>query len=116
MLDVTPLSLGIETMGGVMTKLIESNDHPDQEVRDIYDCQTTSLLLRIHILQGRRSLAKDNKSIGRFHLDGIPAAQRGVHSDRGYIRYRRQQYLERIRQDKGTGKVQNYPVSRLPAV
>ena len=79
LLDVTPLSLGIETMGGVMTKLIESNTTIPTKKSQVFstavDNQPT---VEIHALQGERAMAKDNKTIGRFHLDGLPPAMRGI--------------------------------------
>ena len=79
LLDVTPLSLGIETLGGVMTKLIESNTTiPTRKSETFSTASDNQTSVEIHILQGERPMAKDNKSIGRFHLDGIPSAQRGV--------------------------------------
>ena len=79
LLDVTPLSLGIETMGGVMTKLIESNTTiPSKKSQVFSTAADNQPSVEIHVLQGERSMAADNKTIGRFHLDGIPSAQRGV--------------------------------------
>jgi molecular chaperone DnaK len=79
LLDVTPLSLGIETLGGVFTKLIERNTTIPTKKSEIFstaaDNQTS---VEIHVLQGEREMARDNKTIGRFHLDGIPPAPRGV--------------------------------------
>jgi len=79
LLDVTPLSLGIETMGGVFTKLIEANTTIPTKKSQIFstavDNQPT---VEIHVLQGERLMAKDNKTIGRFHLDGIPTSMRGI--------------------------------------
>ncbi|MFC5284221.1 molecular chaperone DnaK [Pedobacter alpinus] len=79
LLDVTPLSLGIETMGGVMTKLIESNTTiPSKKSETFSTASDSQPSVEIHILQGERPMAKDNRTIGRFHLDGIPPAPRGV--------------------------------------
>jgi molecular chaperone DnaK len=79
LLDVTPLSLGIETMGGVMTKLIESNTTiPTKKSQVFSTAADNQPSVEIHVLQGERPMAGDNKTIGRFHLDGIPPAQRGT--------------------------------------
>ncbi|SFW58725.1 molecular chaperone DnaK [Sinomicrobium oceani] len=79
LLDVTPLSLGIETMGGVLTKLIESNTTiPTKKSQVFSTAADNQPSVEIHVLQGERPMANDNKTIGRFHLDGIPPAPRGV--------------------------------------
>ncbi|HPS83768.1 MAG TPA: molecular chaperone DnaK, partial [Bacteroidales bacterium] len=79
LLDVTPLSLGIETLGGVMTKLIESNTTiPTKKAETFSTAADSQTSVEIHILQGERPMANQNKSIGRFHLDGIPPAPRGI--------------------------------------
>ncbi|NJY62968.1 molecular chaperone DnaK [Salinimicrobium sp. CDJ15-81-2] len=79
LLDVTPLSLGIETMGGVMTKLIESNTTiPTKKSQVFSTAADNQPSVEIHVLQGERPMATDNKTIGRFHLDGIPPARRGT--------------------------------------
>ncbi|WP_026915663.1 molecular chaperone DnaK [Christiangramia portivictoriae] len=79
LLDVTPLSLGIETMGGVNTKLIESNTTiPTKKSQTFSTAADNQPSVEIHVLQGERPMAADNKTIGRFHLDGIPPAQRGT--------------------------------------
>ena len=79
LLDVTPLSLGIETMGGVSTRLIDSNTTiPTQKSQVFSTAADNQPSVEIHVLQGERSMAKDNKTIGKFHLDGIPPSPRGV--------------------------------------
>ncbi|MDY0215804.1 MAG: molecular chaperone DnaK [Bacteroidales bacterium] len=108
LLDVTPLSLGIETLGGVMTKLIESNTTIPSKKSEIFstaaDNQTS---VEIHILQGERPMAAHNKSIGRFHLDGIPAAPRGVPQVEVIFDIDANGILNVTAKDKATGKEQN---------
>lgn len=79
LLDVTPLSLGIETLGGVMTKLIDSNTTIPTKKSEVFSTASDSQpSVEIHILQGERPMANDNRTLGRFHLDGIPPAPRGI--------------------------------------
>jgi molecular chaperone DnaK len=79
LLDVTPLSLGIETLGGVFTRLIERNTTiPTKKSRVFSTAADMQTSVEVHVLQGERGFAKDNKSLGRFHLDGIPPAPRGI--------------------------------------
>lgn len=107
LLDVTPLSLGIETLGGVMTKLIESNTTIPTRKSEVFstasDSQTS---VEIHILQGERPMAKDNKSIGRFHLDGIPPAPRGIPQIEVTFDIDANGILNVSAKDKATGKLQ----------
>jgi molecular chaperone DnaK len=108
LLDVTPLSLGIETMGGVMTRLIEANTTiPTKKSETFTTAADNQPSVEIHILQGERSMARDNKSIGRFHLDGIPSAPRGVPQVEVTFDIDANGILNVSAKDKGTGKQQS---------
>ncbi len=108
LLDVTPLSLGIETMGGVMTKLIDANTTiPSKKSETFTTAADNQPSVEIHILQGERSMARDNKSIGRFHLDGIPSAPRGVPQIEVIFDIDANGILNVSAKDKGTGKMQS---------
>ncbi len=107
LLDVTPLSLGIETMGGVMTKLIESNTTiPSKKSEEFSTASDSQPSVEIHVLQGERPMAKDNRTIGRFHLDGIPPAPRGVPKIEVIFDIDANGILHVAAKDKGTGKEQ----------
>lgn len=107
LLDVTPLSLGIETMGGVFSKLIEANTTIPTKKSEIFSTATDNQpSVEIHVLQGERSMAKDNKTIGRFHLDGIPSAPRGVPQIEVTFDIDANGILNVAAKDKGTGKEQ----------
>ncbi len=107
LLDVTPLSLGIETMGGVMTRLIESNTTIPSKKSEVFSTASDSQpSVEIHVLQGERPLAKDNRTIGRFHLDGIPPAPRGVPQIEVIFDIDANGILHVAAKDKGTGKEQ----------
>lgn len=108
LLDVTPLSLGIETMGGVMTKLIESNTTiPTKKTETFTTAADSQPSVEIHILQGERPMASGNKTIGRFHLDGIPPAPRGVPQIEVTFDIDANGILHVSAKDKGTGKSQS---------
>lgn len=108
LLDVTPLSLGIETLGGVMTKLIESNSTiPTKKNETFSTAADNQTSVEIHILQGERPMAKDNRTIGRFHLDGIPPSPRGVPQIEVMFDIDANGILNVSAKDKATGKSQN---------
>ena len=105
LLDVTPLSLGIETMGGVLTKLIESNTTIPTKKSQVFSTAADSQpTVEIHVLQGERAMAADNKTIGRFHLDGIPPAPRGVPQIEVTFDIDANGIIKVSATDKGTGK------------
>jgi molecular chaperone DnaK len=107
LLDVTPLSLGIETMGSVMTKLIEANTTiPSKKAETFTTAADNQPSVEIHVLQGERPMANDNKTIGRFHLDGIPPAPRGVPQIEVTFDIDANGILHVSAKDKGTGKEQ----------
>jgi molecular chaperone DnaK len=107
LLDVTPLSLGIETLGGVFTKLIESNTTiPSKKSETFSTAADNQPSVEIHVLQGERPMAKDNRTIGRFHLDGIPPAPRGIPQIEVTFDIDANGILHVSAKDKGTGKEQ----------
>jgi molecular chaperone DnaK len=112
LLDVTPLSLGIETLGGVFTKLIDRNTTIPTQKSEVFstaaDSQTS---VEVHVLQGEREMAKDNRTLGRFHLVGIPAAPRGVPQIEVSFDIDANGILKVSAQDKGTGKEQNITIT-----
>lgn len=107
LLDVTPLSLGIETLGGMSTKLIESNTTIPTKKSEVFSTAADNQpSVEIHVLQGERPMAKDNRTIGRFHLDGIPPASRGVPQVEVAFDIDANGILHVSAKDKGTGKEQ----------
>ena len=108
LLDVTPLSLGIETLGGVMTRLIDRNTTIPSKKTEVFSTAADSQpSVEIHVLQGERDMALDNRTIGRFHLDGIPPAPRGVPQIEVTFDIDANGILNVSAKDKGTGKEQN---------
>ena len=111
LLDVTPLSLGIETLGGVFTQLIEANSTIPSKKSQIFSTAADSQpSVEVHILQGERSMAVDNKSLGRFHLDGIPPAPRGIPQIEVTFDIDANGILNVSASDKATGKEQSIRV------
>ncbi|MFM6936450.1 MAG: molecular chaperone DnaK, partial [Aquirufa sp.] len=107
LLDVTPLSLGIETMGGVFTKLIEANTTiPTKKSETFSTAADNQPSVELNVLQGERPMAKDNRSLGRFHLDGLPPAQRGVPQIEVTFDIDANGILNVSAKEKGTGKEQ----------
>ena len=117
LLDVTPLSLGVETMGGVMTKMIDRNTTIPTRKTEIYstaaDNQTS---VEIHVLQGERQMAQDNKTLGKFQLTGIPAARRGVPQIEVTFDIDANGIVNVSAKDLGTGKQQQITISGSTAL
>ncbi|MCU7495862.1 MAG: molecular chaperone DnaK [Ignavibacteria bacterium] len=112
LLDVTPLSLGIETLGGVMTALIPSNTTIPTKKSEIFSTASDSQpSVEIHVLQGERSMASDNRSLGRFHLDGIPPAPRGIPQIEVTFDIDANGILHVSAKDRGTGKEQSIRIT-----
>jgi molecular chaperone DnaK len=112
LLDVTPLSLGIETMGGVMTPMIPSNTTiPHRKTETFSTASDSQPSVEIHILQGERSMAADNKTLGKFHLDGIPPAPRGVPQIEVTFDIDANGILSVMAKDKATNKEQNIRIT-----
>lgn len=112
LLDVTPLSLGIETLGGVMTRLIESNTTIPTKKSEVFSTAADSQpSVEIHILQGERPMAADNRTLGRFHLDGIPPAPRGVPQIEVTFDIDANGILHVGAKDKATGKEQSIRIT-----
>jgi molecular chaperone DnaK len=112
LLDVTPLSLGVETLGGVMTKLIERNTTiPTKKTETFSTAADNQTSVEIHVLQGEREMARDNRTLGKFHLVGIPAAPRGMPQVEVTFDIDANGILNVSAKDTATGKVQNITIT-----
>jgi molecular chaperone DnaK len=112
LLDVTPLSLGIETLGGVMTKLVERNTTiPTARSQVFSTASDNQSEVEVHVLQGEREMARDNRSLGRFHLDGIAPAPRGIPQIEVSFDLDANGILDVKATDKGTGKEQKVRIT-----
>src|SRR5690606_6593057 len=112
LLDVTPLSLGIETLGGVMTKLIERNTTiPTRKSETFSTAADSQPSVEVHVLQGERPMARDNRTLGKFHLDGIPPAPRGVPQIEVTFDIDANGIVNVQAKDKGTGKEQKITIT-----
>jgi len=112
LLDVTPLSLGIETLGGVMTRLIEANTTiPTKKTETFTTASDSQPSVEVHVLQGERPMARDNRTLGRFHLDGIPPAPRGVPQVEVTFDIDANGILNVSARDKATSKQQNITIT-----
>lgn len=108
LLDVTPLTLGIETLGGILTPMIPSNTTIPTKKSEVFSTAADNQpSVEVHVLQGERKMAADNRSLGKFHLDGIPPAQRGVPQVEVTFDIDANGILQVYAKDKGTGKEQN---------
>lgn len=117
LLDVTPLSLGVETMGGVMTKMIDRNTTIPTHATQVYSTATDNQTsVEINVLQGEREMARDNKSLGKFTLSGIPAARRGVPQIEVTFDIDVNGIVNVTAKDKGTGKEQKITISGSTAL
>ena len=102
LLDVTPLSLGIETLGGVMTTLIQRNTTiPTRKSETFSTAADNQTSVEVHVLQGERPMARDNRTLGKFHLDGHSAGAARRAADRGHLRHRRQRHRQRVGEGQG---------------
>ena len=117
LLDVTPLSLGVETMGGIMTKMIDRNTTIPTSKTEVYSTPADNKTsVEINVLQGERELARDNKSLGKFQLTGIPAARRGVPQIEVTFDIDANGIVKVSAKDKGTGKEQQITISGSTAL
>jgi molecular chaperone DnaK len=114
LLDVTPLTLGVETQGGVATPMIPRNTTVPTSMSQVFSTtEDHQTVVRIHVVQGEREMARDNKTLGRFELVGLPPAPRGVPADRGDVRHRRRRRGEGVGEGPRHGPVAGDPGDRV---